>query len=83
MTDIKEKAWEKYPVHLVTRNGMPWTEYDANEEKRNFYIEIATEQKKIDIEKIDQFCEEHWEEYFKTRSDMKVFKGWLKKAMED
>lgn len=47
------------------------------------YIKGATDQKTIDMENIDQFCEEHWEEYFKSRSDMKVFKGWLKKAIKE
>lgn len=50
---------------------------------REFVAYGMLTQIKKDIDKIDKFCEEHWEEYFKSRSDMKNFKGWLKKAMEE
>ena len=45
---IEERAWEKYPEVIKHHN---LARIDINEEKRKMYIEIATEQKEIDIEK--------------------------------
>lgn len=48
MKTIEERAWEKYPEVIKHHN---LARIDINEEKRKMYIEIATEQKEIDIEK--------------------------------
>lgn len=48
MKSIEERAWEKYPEVIKHHN---LAHIDINEEKRKMYIEIATEQKEIDIEK--------------------------------
>ena len=45
MKTIEERAWEKYPEVIKHHN---LAHIDINEEKRNMYIEIATEQKAID-----------------------------------
>ena len=47
MKSIEERAWEKYPEVIKHHN---LARIDINEEKRKMYIEIATEQKEIDIE---------------------------------
>lgn len=49
MKTIKERAWEKYP-EVIKRHNLALI--DINEEKRKMYIEIATEQKVIDDERI-------------------------------
>lgn len=83
MKTIEERAIEKCPVHLVTRNGMPWTEYDANEKKRNFYIEIATEQRQIDeaecTEEMRKLNEE-WKENLDIQRKMLIDKAcvWMR-----
>ena len=48
MKSIEERAWEKYPEVIKHHN---LAHIDINEEKRKMYIEIATEQKAIDIDK--------------------------------
>ena len=48
MKTIEERAWEKYPEVIKHHN---LARIDINEEKRKMYIEIATEQKEIDVEK--------------------------------
>ena len=48
MKSIEERAWEKYPEVIKHHN---LAHIDINEEKRKMYIEIATEQKEIDIER--------------------------------
>ena len=47
MKSIEERAWEKYPEVIKYHNLAC---IDINEKKRKMYIEIATEQKEIDIE---------------------------------
>lgn len=55
MMSIEERAWEKYPEVIKHHN---LAQIDINEEKRKMYIEIATEQKAIDIEKACKcFCD--------------------------
>ena len=49
MKTIKERAREKYPEVIKHHN---LALIDINEEKRKMYIEIATEQKAVDIKKI-------------------------------
>ena len=48
MKTIEERAWEKYP-EVIKHHNLACI--DINEEKRKMYIEIATEQKVIDIKK--------------------------------
>lgn len=54
MKTIEERAWEKYPEVIKHHNLV---RIDINEKKRKMYIEIATEQKEIDIEKACVACE--------------------------
>ena len=49
MKTIEERAWEKYP-EVIKRHNL--AHIDINEEKRKMYIDIATEQKAIDDERI-------------------------------
>ena len=54
MKTIEERAWEKYPEVIKHHN---LAHIDINEGKRKMYIEIATEQKAIDIKKAcNIFC---------------------------
>ena len=48
MKSIEERALEKYPEVIKYHN---LARIDINEEKRKMYIEIAAEQKEIDIER--------------------------------
>ena len=48
MKTIEERAWEKYPEIIKHHN---LAQIDINEEKRKMYIEIAAEQKAIDIKR--------------------------------
>ena len=54
MKTIEERAWEKYPEVIKHHN---LAQIDINEGKRKMYIDIATEQKAIESEKVcNIFC---------------------------
>ena len=83
MKTIEERAWEKYPEVIKHHN---LAHIDINEEKRKMYIEIATEQKSIDIKKACEWLysqmktlyDDEWYE-----SNIKQWVNELKKAMEE
>ena len=84
MKTIKERAWEKYPEVIKHHN---LAQIDINEEKRKMYIEIATEQKVIDIDKACEWLKNNWREYVnQDRDGMILFGNWesdFRKAMEE
>ena len=82
--DLVEKAccWLKDRAAIVhTTVGNADRTYFTEDSFVDGYIEGATEQQAIDINNACEYCENNWEQYFKSRSDMKCFKGWLRKAM--
>ena len=84
MKTIEERAWEKYPEVIKHHN---LAQIDINEEKRKMYIEIATEQKVIDIDKACEWLKNNWREYVnQDRDGMILFGNWesdFRKAMEE
>ena len=85
MKSIEERAWEKYPEVIKHHN---LARIDINEEKRKMYIEIATEQKEIDIEKAASWFGDYLTElrdsvnWFYGSSKMKSGKDRFMEAMK-
>ena len=77
---IKERA-ESYAISISPYSQENGATYDTDVKKG--YYQGAIDQKQIDIDTFCDYCENNWEQFFKTRYDMKCFKGYLCKMLKN